>query len=365
MPSLTDTLDVLRPLLPPPLVSADAFARARAAVEHLRPEITDGIHFECRLHGRSARVDLVLIVRREGGALLAGPAARTPPGVPPGDRGWRRLAAFCRRWTASGSPLRELIEHIWLEYDVEAGGETGPPAPGVFCLLRGPRRNADTARELRRRTLTIVEALTGRPASRVVRECLSTGLARLPADAVVPYVGFMLGRRSPTIRLCIAKLPLAVAETYGAATAAVGGPEVARIAGQAALPAGAGGPWYVPMLHLDVDERRGFLRRIGMERPFRQPCQLVGETGAAERRLLEALTAQDLCTREKRDALLTWPGRSVAMLGHELGWSMVERRINHVKFVHEPGVGTETKGYLFARNRRRNRRRPERPTCAA
>ena len=364
MPSLTDTLDVLRPLLPPPLVSADAFARARAAVEHLRPEITDGIHFECRLHGRSARVDLILIVRREGGALLAGPAARTPPGVPPGDRGWRRLAAFCRRWTASGSPLRELVDHIWLEYDVEAGSGTGRPAPGVFCRLRRPRRDADTARELRRRTLTLVEALTGRPASRVVRECLSTGLARLPADAAVPYVGFMIGRRSPTIRLCIAKLPLAIAETYCAATAAVGGREVAGIASRAALPDGAGGPWYVPMLHLDLDERRGFLRRIGMERPFRQPCQLAGETAVAERGLLEALTAQDLCTREKRDALLTWPGRSAAMLGHELGWSTFERRINHLKFVHEPGFGTETKGYLFARHRRRNRR-PEQPTCAA
>ena len=359
MPSLTDTLDVLRPLLPPPLVSADAFARARAAVEHLRPEITDGIHFECRLHGRSARVDLILIVRPERGALLAGPAARTPRG----DRGWRRLAAFCRRWTASGSPLRELIDHIWLEYDVAAGGETGRPAPGVFCRLRRPRRDADPARDLRR-TLTVVEALTGRPASRVVRECLSTGLGRLPADAAVPYVGFMIGRRSPTIRLCIAKLPLAVAETYCAATAAVGGPEVARIAGRAALPDGAGGRWYVPMLHLDVDERRGFLRRVGMERSFRQPCQLAGETGAAERRLLEALTEQELCTLEKRDALLTWPGRSVAMLGHELGWSTFERRINHLKFVHEPGVGTETKGYLFARYRRRNRG-PEQPACAA
>lgn len=363
MPSLTDTLDVLRPLLPPPLVSADAFARARAAVEHLRPEITDGIHFECRLHGRSARVDLILIVRPERGALLAGPAARTPPGVPHGDRGWRRLAAFCRRWTASGSPLRALIDHIWLEYDVAAGGETGRPAPGVFCRLRGPRRAADPARDLRR-TLTVVEALTGRPASRVVRECLSAGLGRLPADASVPYVGFMIGRRSPTIRLCIAKLPLAVAETYCAATAAVGGPEVARIAGRAALPDDAGGRWYVPMLHLDVDERRGFLRRVGMERSFRQPCQLAGETGAAERRLLEALTEQELCTREKRDALLTWPGRSVAMLGHELGWSTFERRINHLKFVHEPGVGTETKGYLFARYRRRNRG-PEQSTCAA
>ena len=349
MSSLADTLDVMRPLLPPALVCADAFERARTAVEHLRPEITDGIHFECRLHEWSTRVDLVIIVRVEGGALLATPPARKLPGGRAEDRAWRRLTAFCREWTASGSRLQELIEHIWLEYDVDAGGESGRAAPGVFCRLRRPHRAAQTARKLCRRTLKVVEALTGHPASHLVRECLCAAMTRLPTDAAVPYVGFMLGRPLPTIRVCIAKLPVNDAETYLGATAAVGGRAVDRITSQAALPDGAGGRRYVPMLHLDIDERRGFLPRIGMERPFPQLCQLAGTTGAAERSLLDVLTAQDLCAREKRDALLTWPGRSVAMLRHHLGWSTVERRINHLKFVHEPGLGTETKAYLFAR----------------
>ena len=365
MSSFADTLGVMRPLLPPALVSAAAFERTRTAVEHLPPEITDGIYFECRLDERSTRVDLVIIVRSEKGVLLAGPAARTPRGARPDDRGWRRLAAFCRQWTAAGSRLHGLIDHIWLEYDVEAAdAEAGRPAPGVFCRLRRPQRAAHTARELCRRTLAVVEALTGHPASRIVRECMSLSLTRLSAEAAVPYVGFMIGRSLPTIRVCIAKLPLAEIETYLAATAAVGGRSVTRMANQAALPDGAGGSWYVPMLHLDIDERRGFLPRIGMERPFPQPCQLAGATGAAERDLLDALTTRDLCARRKRDALLTWPGRSVAMLRHELGWSTIERRINHLKFVHEPGFGTETKGYLFARYYRcGNRYQAELQTC--
>ena len=353
MSSLADTLDVMRPLLPPALVSAAAFERTRTAVEHLPAGITDGIYFECRLDERSTRVDLVIIVRNQGGVLLAGPAARRLRGIPPEDRGWRRLIAFCRQWTASGSRLHEFIDHIWLEYDVEAAdAEAGRPAPGVFCRVRRPHRAAHTARELCRRTLAVVEALTGHQPSGIVRECVSVSLTRLSADAAIPYVGFMIGRRLPTIRICIAKLPLAHAETYLAATAAVGGRSVARMARQAALPDGAGAPWYVPMLHLDIDEHRGFLPRVGMERPFPQLCQLAGETGAAERDLLDGLTARDLCSRRKRDALLTWPGRSVAMLRHELGWSTVERRINHLKFVHEPHLGTETKGYLFARHYR-------------
>ena len=360
MPSLAGTLDALRPLLPPALVSAAAFGRACSAVAHLQPQITDGIYFECRLHDRSSRVDLVIIVRREGAALLSAPVSNATRGVRPEHPEWRRLGAFLRRWTAPGSSLHELIEHIWLEYDVEPprpGSEASRPAPGVFCRLRAPRRTAHSAHELGRRMLTVVEALAGRPVSRIVRNCLSLGVALLPSEAAVPYVGLMIGRPVPTIRLCIAKLPAADAATYLAATAAVGGHQVADVTSQATLPDGAGGPWYVPLLHLDIDERRGFLPRVGLERPFPQFCQLAGKTGAREREFLEALTAQGLCARDKRDALLAWPGRSAAMLPHRLGWSVVERRINHVKFVQDPDCLTEIKGYLFARHYRRGERR--------
>ncbi len=286
MPSLAGTLDVMRPLLPPALVSAAAFERARAAVEHLRPEITDGIYFECRLHDRSSRVDLVMIVREEGGALLAGSTAKASCGARHKDPEWRPLAAFCRRWTAPGSSLRDLLHHVWLEYDVEparSDNEADRPAPGMFCRLRQPYRTGRTARDLCRRTLTAVEALTGRPASPVVRDCLGTGLARLPQEAAVPYVGLMIGRRVPTVRVCIAKLRAAEAPAYLAATAAVGGRDVADAANQAALPDGPDGPLYVPMLHLDIDERRGFLPRVGMERPFAPTCRLTGETATGDR----------------------------------------------------------------------------------
>ena len=358
MPSLTRTLDVMRPFLPHALVSAEAFERACAAVEHLQARITDGIYFECRLHDRSSRVDLVIIVREQGGALLSTPTAGTSSDARYADDGWHRLAAFCRRWLTSETRLRDLIDHIWLEYDVEPrqpDTQAGRPAPGVFCRLRAPHRRAHSPRELCRRTLRVVEALKGRPASRIVRDCLSASVARLPQEAAVPYIGFMIGRRTPTIRVCIAKLAAVDAGTYLAAT--IGSRNLADIASQAMLRDGVGGPWYVPMLHIDIDERRGFLPRIGIERPFTWICQLTGATGAAELDLLDGLVARNLCTRTKRDALLTWPGRSVAMMPHELGWSVIERRINHVKFVHDPDSGTEAKGYLFARYYRRRERR--------
>ena len=388
--SLAGTLDAMRPHLPGALVSKDAFEHARAAVDHLEAEITNGIYFECRLRNGSSRVDLVIAVHEGGAALLAdangsgsrgrrhvrpqaGQSADRPDANGSGSRGRRhgqpgarRLSAFCRRWTTPTSPLRTLVDHLWLEYDVEQGGsadEAARSGPGVFCSLRGSHGAAHPVRALRRSVIEALEALTGHQASRTVRKCLHTCFARLPAETAVPHVGLMFGRDAPTVRICIARLPAAGVSDFLAATAGIGGQDVADTTRLASLPDGPGGPLYVPMLHLDIDERRGFVPRVGMERQFAHACQLTGGTGAGERQLLDTLTALGLCSREKRDALLKWPGRALAMIPHEVWWSVVERRVNHVKFVYEPHSGVETKGYLFARHRPyRGQRRPQSPT---
>ncbi len=365
MLSLAGTLDTMRPHLPVALVSADAFKRARASVAHLDAEVTNGIHFECRLRNGSPRVDLVIVVHADGGELLAAAGGSGAPGSPHEQPARLQLPAFCRRWTAPTSPLRNVIDHIWLEYDVEQSQsrhEATQSGPGVFFGLRNPRGMAHSAATLCRTALEALETLTGRQTPHTVQECLSACFARLPLETRVPHVGLMLGRKKPTVRVCIAKLPVAGAAHFLAATAGVGGRDVADITRMASLPDGPGGPLYVPMLHLDIDERRGFVPRVGMERQFAQTCQLTGRIGAGEQYLLDTLTARGLCAPDKRDALLKWPGRSVAMMPHEVWWSVVERRINHVKFVYEPSSGIETKGYLFAKHRPyRRQRQPQDP----
>ena len=360
MPWLTGTLDVIRPHLPVALVSAGAFERVRRAVDHMEAEVTNGIYFECRLQDGSPRVDLVIVVHADGGRLLTAAGGGRSPRSMVEQPAWRPLLTFCRQWTTPGSALGALVDHIWLEYDVDRRqphDEATRPAPGVFCSLRRSHTTARSAPELQQDALEVLEALAGRRASHTIRECLSACIAQLPAEARIPYVGIMFGRTVPAVRVCIAKLPAAGASCFLAATTGVGGSDVADVVRLASLPDGRGGPLYVPMLHVDIDERRGFVPRVGVERQFAQTCQLDGRTGAGERDLLDILTARGLCTREKRAALLTWPGRSVAMMPHEIWWSVMERRVNHVKFVYEPDSGVETKGYLFARYRPRRRER--------
>lgn len=358
MLTLAGTLDTLRPHLPAALVSDDAFVRARAAVNHLEADITNGVYFECRLHNQAPRVDLVLLLHAAGGALLAANGGGARPGSVRERAAQRTVISFCRRWTAPGSPLRNLIDHAWIEYDVDhdpPGDGAARSASGVFASLRTSYGLAHAAPVLGPSALEVVEALTGRRASEVVRECLSACIERLPVEARIVHVGLMSGRSEPTVRICIAKLPVEGIEHLLAATAGIGGSDIADITRMASLPDGAGEPLYISMLHLDIDERRGFVPRIGLERQFARACQISGQIGAAERGFLDTLTARGLCVGDKRDALLQWPGRSVAMMPHELWWSLIDRRVNHVKFVYAPDSGLETKGYLFAKHRPRRR----------
>ena len=302
--SLAGTLDAMRPHLPGALVSADAFEHARTAVDHLEAEITNGIYFECRLRNGSSRVDLVIAVHADGAALLADANGSGPRGCRHAQPGGRRLSAFCRRWTTPTSPLRTLVDHVWLEYDVEQGGfadEAARSGPGVFCSLRGSHGMAHPAPALRRSVTEALEALTGHQASRTVQECLHTCFTRLPAETGVPHVGLMFGRDAPTVRICIAKLPAAGAADLLAATAGVGGGDLAEITRLASLPDGPGEPLYVPMLHLDIDEQRGFVppRRDGTAvRPYVSAHRPHGSRRAASPRYPDC--ARPLLARKAR-----------------------------------------------------------------
>jgi hypothetical protein len=98
------------------------------------------------------------------------------------------------------------------------------------------------------------------------------------------------------------------------------------------------------MIHVDAGE--GAPPRLGVELTLARPCQRRGEI--AERGFLDRLAELGLCTPARRDALPRWPGAEVRTLPHELWPSRVERRVNCVKLVFEPGRPLHAKAYLLA-----------------
>lgn len=352
MQSLASTLDTVRKHLPEALVSSNAFGRARAAVDHLPAAVTKGVHFECRMHDRSSRVDLVLAVYERGAAILARQPLHAAPASSREARWWNRIRTFCRTWTRPSSTLRALVDHAWLEYDIEGPAAGSPharstPAPGVFVSLRTPRPARDSEARPYGRAMSVIEKLAGEAMSLRVADAFRTCVDLLPGAAEVHHIGLLTTREVPTLRVCIAKLPPAGLGPYVAATAAANPTDVDILLHLAACRVGSVRELSVPMLHLDISGRGEFLPRIGIERPFARRCQCHGLIGAEERRLLDQLTARNLCTPSKRDAVGAWPGRSVCLMPHELWWSRVDRRVNHVKLVAERGAGIEVKAYLF------------------
>lgn len=352
MRTLASTLDAVREHLPEALVSPDAFGRARAAVGHLPAAVTRCVHFECRMHDRSSQVDLVLAVYERGAAILARHRPLAAPASTREARWWDRIQAFCRTWTSPSSTLRSLVDHAWLEYDVHgpaAGGRHARsiPAPGVFISLRTPRPDRDSEAPLYGRAMNVIETLAGETMSPRVTDAFRTCVDLLPDRAEVHHIGLLATREAPTLRICIARLPPTRLGPYIASTAGVNPADVDTLLELAECRIGSERELSVPMLHLDIDVHGEYLPRIGIERPFARRCQSHGLLGPEERRLLDRLTARNLCARSKRDAVGAWPGRSVCLMPHELWWSRVDRRVNHIKLVAQPGADIEVKAYLF------------------
>ena len=354
MHSLATTLQAVGARLPRPLVSHDTLGRLGAAVDHLPAALSKMVYFECRLRDAAPQVDLVLAVYPRGAAILARHELATAKSTPDW---WMNLQTFCQRWTSNAS-LRAMLDHIWLEYDVAgdvgvAGAETCSatsrvPEPGIFIsLVRLSSLRSDQPSAWFDRVLTAVESVTTVAVARNVRDALRVCIDPLPPSASVAYVGLMTHRSTPTIRVCLANIPVGAVMSYvGAATSTVPRHLDAAVSLTALRYASDGAPC-VPMLHLDVSPVHGVLPRVGLERLFSRASQRDGRIAGADRRLLALLNRLGACTNDKRDAVLNWPGRSVAVMPHELWWSMIDRRVNHLKFVLDGDATFDVKAYLL------------------
>jgi hypothetical protein len=163
---------------------------------------------------------------------------------------------------------------------------------------------------------------------------LSLCHSALPPEGTVFQVGVMLSRNLPGVRVCVANVRTA---GIGAYLAGIGWPgpvdELARMLGPLSS--------FPVLMALGLDVGPAILPRIGVEyypewerRPWIDPRWMA---------LLDHLVAAGLCTPQKRDALLAWPGRTYARF---LWISTVLRGLNHVKLVYQPGTSLCAKAYF-------------------
>ncbi len=346
---LDDTIAGLAHLFPPGLVGGRARDDLCAVAAQLPAALSNRLYFETPLAAGERQVDLIVRVDRSSRVPGARAASGGPPPAPsPAGPAWRRVRRLAARWRSPHSGLLEASDAMWLEFDVEpgtrerlvTGGDRAPP--GVFVDFDAARSRAMSPARRRALIAVVLRPLIDEATLRQPLDALHHCLDALPLDGAPASIGVMLSRGDATIRLCVGGLD---AFTLGAYLKAVGWP--GSLSGlQAQLrslvtPAGDAPP-RLGLVHLDIGA--GVLPQVGIEFRLSRAGQPRGRL--SELAFLARLEDVGLCTPVKRRALMDWPGSTVERLGHQLWPSVVTRRVNHVKIVHDGAGEVRAKGYL-------------------
>lgn len=344
---LAGTLGLATRHVPPVLVPPAARGRVLQVAGRIPAALTRAAYLECRLLAGLDPVDLIFRVERAGAEILAG----RHPGVDPArllacGPAWRAVADFCRAWLDGDDPAWALVRHLWLELDLDDPGPPGRsplPPPSVFVALDDDATAAMGTDAVLDLVAHVIHPLAPFAMDADTRARLRGVLERRPPGAAVPYAGVMLSRPRQAVRLYLSRVP-------GAAVPGllneVGWPEdQGRMAAEVVAAMRDAGAPEVGMLHLDVLEG-ALLPRLGVEYTLERQAQIRGRV--AEQPFLDALAQRGLCEPGRRDALLSWPGYELLTLRHELWPSLLARRVNCIKLVHEPDREPQMKAYLLA-----------------
>lgn len=342
---LAGTLGLSTRHAPDVLVPPAWRARVMEVAEHIPAALTRAAYLECRLREGPEPVDLIFRVEREGAQILAG----RHPGVDPEPLlacgpAWCAVADFCRAWLDGEGPAWACVQHLWLELDLDAPIPGGPPLPppSVFVALDENATAGMDTDALEALVARVVEPLAPAAMDGDTRARVRGVLARRPPGAAVPYAGVMLSRPRQAVRVYLSRTAAAAVPGL---LHDVGWPEdQERMAAQAVATMARAGAPEVGMMHLDVLEG-ALLPRLGVEYTLERHAQIRGRV--AERAFLESLAKMGLVDPERRDALLAWPGYEVLTLRHELWPSLLARRVNCIKLVHEPDRLPQMKAYLL------------------
>ena len=357
--------EYLRPVaasVPPALISPSAFSDINCVARVLPATLAyNPFIFECRLGQKAPRADFSVLAKASYGRdSLAGlhPTSTLPARLMT-DPIWRRVGDFAVRWADPSSPLYRTVYNVWLEFDVVDGVAPAIPIPSVFFGLQpsGQEGARGVAYEPNvdgyiTTIETVIGLLSGSDLAPRVLETLSDCFRALSSVEHVFQVGLMLSRGAEAVRLCITLRSVERTVEY---LAKVGWPcSEADVLGVLEPIARL-----VDRVYLDIDVGETVHRKIGLECYFdgnKQP-----KTEPRWGVFLDSLVRDGLCTADKRDALLAYPGyvdentegipwpRVLRRASHLLGGRSLStfiRSLHHVKVVYQPGEGLEAKAYL-------------------
>ncbi len=290
---------------------------------------------ECRLDGDDPRVDFSLFLEADSAlqCLSPGLAQQKPCGFWWHDS-WAPIRDLCACWLDPVSNLRQKIEGIWLEFDLD-GHFTEQQLPSVFIYPH--ESGEETLEALIGQSGGLLNVLLPNCAS-IIQEQVRHYVGHLPPETRI-VLGVMLSRTPYHVRLYIPELRPAEVLPY---LDRIGRDQVNR-----------------EMATL-LDTFRDLAQTVGLDvnigptanEPISQALGLEYITSrmtgglVALRQLLNHLVTLGLCTPEKHDGLLAWHGQSRVWLRHMFMPSVIERKLSHCKIIVRPWGSLAAKAYL-------------------
>jgi hypothetical protein len=238
---------------------------------------------------------------------------------------------FLLLWSEPEGTLAPM-RSVWLEFDLDQE-PPDDPVPIICAKLPG---DADPNWLLG----TLLPALLGSSLPTRRRNRIRSCLDALPSSARLLYVFSLRARGSDAVRLEISGMEMPQMLDYLREVAPERSPETTR---GTSLLEGA------ERLHLSFDVAEEVLPRIGLAGSFsRQPSR-----EPLWKELFTRWVEEGLCSPEKRDATLAWPGYDSFWTAPER-WPVAEigprgvcvRALSHLKIVCCPDRGPEAKAYL-------------------
>ncbi|WP_437291952.1 hypothetical protein [Sorangium sp. So ce406] len=328
----------IRSRVPAALVTPAAWESVLRAARRLPPAVSC-TYLECRLGRDAAEVDLgASITAAEGRSILQ---AASPAGSRfCGDEAaiWGRVQELARVWADPASPLHDRVPVMWLELDSGELNRDRLMPSVLLCvdpsLARGgasPDAIGHGLDDCAPSLQAALSALLSEPIAPQARAALHRCFEALPAGGRIVHVGFMVTRQPAVLKLFVAlereqvlgylraiRWPGSLAEAFSMLATFGAGPDAFRLD----LTIGAG---LLPSLGLEFASRRG-----------RDPDR---------RALIDRCVDQGLCTPEKRDALISWPGTTDEAIPGYARPARLSRWID-MKIVHRPPEPLQAKAYL-------------------
>lgn len=332
--SLADSLAVVLPYLSSALAAPTSVVRLQQAAQWM-PPVARAL-LECHLS--AARVDVsqgISIYAHEKHLLHR---------VLDSSSTWGSLRPFLEHWSDSRSLLHQHIAHLWFEFDLDESGEE-LPLPGVF--LRLPKL---PPQEMVSLVLQILADLQPDSPFHQNQHLLSYFEA-VPPDAVVTYMGIMLSRPQPKLRLNIRGLKPAQVWDYL---------ETCRWSHP---------PNEVVQTTLNLSKDFALTLDIAEDITSRIGFECIGGNqyhfDEGWERLVNHLVDNGLCTATQSAALRQWVGYMtpqtsmvdwpihliLAAIAQGEDWfDVIFRKLSHLKLVYNPPHGLELKAYLEVRH---------------